>query len=501
MSKKNKTKSKDTSLDEKYNLIIRKISILPMQSIISEICSKYEEEFVFEVLNYMKDIYYTMDKEYCDGLVDQMYFMDMINYTEELFILAFSKKINVVDEISYFRKKFVSKLKENGIKFELFIYASKVGVLYENIKLYPKNLDFLYVEIVKSITDILFLFAQYITTYNCPFKNYEIDAFDFNDDGHVDIKYTKMPMLMLEHINIVNKYLNHETRFSDKYEVYVDKMSKQIHRAYANFMSRDIDKEYYDEFVGYLNLDKPYDFQLFDENKFILNDTEIMKIPYNRMYAIPSTGIRFEFLDKEKCVEHIDMKEGKEHINFNVYVNNTGGMSTCRLLSSEIGQVDMIGSGEESSLVKKEVIKSKIIKISFFIEKAELDKADTLEKKLETLRCVGYMPNLENFSCLFFENIRMVIFGCIYAAYYNPNVFNNELKLFHKTNNKKDGYTRQSGYRVEHLKKLPDGQHASSQAIAFGKQLGFDVPEGYTFVRASNLEEKEKSNKKVVKIK
>lgn len=51
-------------------------------------------------------------------------------------------------------------------------------------------------------------------------------------------------------------------------------------------------------------------------------------------------------------------------------------------------------------------------------------------------------------------------------------------------------------YRVEHLRRLPEGWHASPQQIEIAQKYQFVIPEGYTFVspvlNTSGLEEIEK---------
>lgn len=488
---KNK-KSQSTLLDNKYNQLVRKMSIRSFEVSITECFHRYESEFIEEVFSYMKNIYYNIDKKECEQYLDPMYFMELLNYIQEYFILAGTGRKHVYEENDFIRTQFVTKLKENNVKFELLIYTSKVGFLYENISLYPDEVDFMYADVAKLITDAIFLYSQYITTYTCKFKNSEILSFVF-DENHINIKYSSYPMLLKENIDLVNSSLDKGSVNPEKETKYISKITTQIHIAYSNFITRDIDSDYYAEYQGHLHIDCKYQLPFYNENVFILNKKELLKIPNDRLYATHSSGIRFEFINKEHNIDFIDMKESEKHINFNVHIINRGGMSVS-LTNDEL---------HEHYTSKKISITSNIIKIPYIIYKDNLYETTTLLEKQGTVQCLGFYPaGKENeFSLDFFIRMRNILLTCLYLAYYNPLLFKKEVTLHNRIIDKRTGYTRNSGFRIAHLKKLPTDYKASEEAVKNAKKEGFDsIPEGYTFVKASHLKSENEPDKKVIKL-
>ena len=61
-------------------------------------------------------------------------------------------------------------------------------------------------------------------------------------------------------------------------------------------------------------------------------------------------------------------------------------------------------------------------------------------------------------------------------------------------------YKRTESFRIAHIRKLPVGSKMSENAKMEAKKAGFSyIEDGYTFVRANNLD-KEPTEKKIIKI-
>ena len=90
----------------------------------------------------------------------------------------------------------------------------------------------------------------------------------------------------------------------------------------------------------------------------------------------------------------------------------------------------------------------------------------------------------------FYINSFKVVYNCLYSAFCDLKLFKDIFSFHNRAKGShKGGYTRNSGFRVAHTRRLPIGAKASAESLANAKKEGFYfIPEGHTFVKASSID-------------
>lgn len=493
--KKKKKSTKSKNYDDKVNRIVRLYSMKIVNISANQCISMYPSSTVEKVFADLKNKFYILDKKEVAGLIDDMYFLEIFNYVEELFIMLYSNNTRLLEYTEFYRKKIIELHKKNDIQYELFVYMSKVCFLLENV-----GETVVEREISKLITDLLFGFYQSILTYIHKFKNCKMKEF-YEVEGKVYLKYDKIKAFPEELIDSIHSNLQNDILLTSKQQKLLIAYLEGLNRVYSNFAGRHINPEFYEEMKGHLSLESNYDVPLVDELEKYVSIDKLFDLPNGRKYAFPNSGVRFEFLNKKKCIESIDMKESKDIIYFNVFLRNKGDISIKKVLNDdEFLKDDLAYNKALENFPDKKVTTSKI-KLPFYIRKESLGTIKTLKELPKIISVVGYLPVKNNYSEILYNKLGLLILACLYCAYCDLNLFKDEIKLYNRANNKASGYNRSSGFRVAHLRKLPVGEKASEEAKRNAKKDGFDnIPEGYTYVRES-YSVNDKENKKIVKIK
>lgn len=102
---KKKLNSKEKTNDEKLNLIMRRVHGRSLNILGEECLKNFTSNTIMEVINEMKNVFYEMDKREVSGFINDYYFMELLNYTEEMFMLMYSGKVNISQEMEFYRKK------------------------------------------------------------------------------------------------------------------------------------------------------------------------------------------------------------------------------------------------------------------------------------------------------------------------------------------------------------------------------------------------------------
>lgn len=494
--KKKKKLTKNRNYDDMVNRIIRLFSMKMTNVSASQcvnICSATTIEKIFTNL---KDKFYVLDKREVEGLIDDTYFLEIFNYVEEIFMMIYSDKENLPECIEFYKNKIVKMHKENDIHYELFIYMSKVCFLLES-----EGETAIERKVSSLITDALFAFYQSILTYVHKFKNYKMKEF-YEKDNRVYLKYDKVKAFPEELISLIYSNLKNDILLTDKQQKLLVTYMEDLNRVYSNFSGRHINPEFYEEMRGHLSLESDYEVPLVDELERYVSIEKILDLPNGRKYAFPNSSVRFEFLNKKKCVELIDMKESKDMICFNVFIRNKGDITIKKVVN------DTEFWGDDPSRYKKalktlpdEKVTTSKLKLPFYIKKKDLGTINALKDIPKIVNVIGYLPIEGNYSEILYKKLVVLVLACLYCAYCDLNLFKDEVKLYNRASDKTLGYNRSSGFRVAHLRKLPVGEKASEDAKRNARKDGFnDIPEGYTYVRET-YSIKDNENKKIIKIK
>lgn len=501
MAKKSKkATNKEKSIDDKLNLAMRLLHGSAVNTMGSHCVNSFSESLVMGVISEIKNIYYTMDKKEVEGLVYEGYFMELLNIVEEILFLIYSGNENISEEVQYFKKKIIDMYKAEDLKYELYIYLNKVCFLLENPLLYGETTKGrIYGNVAKIITDILFCFFLYATTFVLKHKNKKMNCF-IEKDGHIEIKYENGQLLPNEIVESLYESMKTNSTLTDKQHKSFQIVFESMHRIYSNYLGRFIDDEFYEEDKGYLDVKKEYTFPIINTEREISIE-KLSQIPFNRKYAFSSSGIRFEFTNKKESIDHIDIVEKPDMFNINVFVINSGGIN---VVKNYVNIDDEWGARKELLKNRKDInseekVNSKIIRLPLYINKEKLKNAKDFDSIIKSFCILGYRPKPSQNTDKFYADIFRVVLNCLYSALYDLHIFKNTFTMYNKVASNKGGYQRNSGFRVAHIRKLPKGQKISAESIQNAKKEGFvDIPEGYTFVKASITNE---TDKKVVKIK
>ena len=445
----------------------------------------------------IKDIFYTLDKREAEGLVYDRYFMDILNITEEIFMLLYSERKDISEETNFYRKKIVDLYRTENLKYELYIYLNKVCFLLEQPALYgDDHIAILYGGAAKAVTDFLFAFFQYSSTYVLKYKNKKVHSF-VEKEGHVEIKYEKGQLMPTEIVESLYGSIMNGEYLNEKQNKAIVTVNQSINRIYANFLSKFTNEEFYEEYKGFVVFEKQYTLPIINTEKEVPIG-KLISMPENRRYIFPSSGVRFEFLNKRTNIDYIDIVESKNIVSVNVYVINNGGINIIKnYVNTDNTPEDNINYSNRD-INSRERITSKVIKFPFYIKKDELKRATDEDSLYKSINVLGYMPASSGATEDFFYDLFKLILNCLYSSYYDLNIFKSIIKMSNKSKGYSGGEHKSNTFRIAHIRRLPEGQKASKETLLNAKKQGFEnIPEGYTFVRAHIENE---PHKKIVKV-
>lgn len=491
MAKKQSSKKKGkTNLDKEYILGLRKSIEFNIKRLMNKNLKSYSFDEIHSSIQLLKEGYNTIIDEPILEYMSYVDFCTYIDYIGDLYLATDSggNRFNTV--LKGIKNRIVPKLQESDTKWEFFISLNRIGA---KLEVYSSRPDMNIIGITQITTAIMLIFSIYITTYIIKMKNKTISKF-YDDNGHINIQYGPKELLTREEVDALISISEFET--PKLFSKAIQKVIAEVDIQSSNYSVADIAQEYLSlSSQSCLKIDKDlgeYPFTIDGSNLISIDD--LKSLPNNRLYAIPSSGIRFEFLNKDKNIDYIEMKESKGKLVFCINLINNGGI----YVGSDTETLLQIDP-ENCSIYE---YKEKSLKIPFTLSIKHLESAWTLESIVFNSKFIATTPIVN--TDIFKEELKKWMYTClccVYMAYYNPKMFENMIRLHNIDRTKKSGYSKQENYRVAHLRKLPIGYKISEEAIKEAAKNGFNyIPEGYTFVSASNLA-KEPESKRVITIK
>lgn len=449
---------------------------------LSKCLNEYSEETMNKAIDEIRDVYYSMDKKEVEGITDERYFIDLLNYTCEIMTLVRIKGTIYKDDSTFFINKVRDMHNENNIGYELYVFASKVGILLENEELYSKENRYL-IPAISDITDAIFLFLETSITFIHKFKNYKMVEF-YEKDSNIELKYEKTLAFAQEVIDSAYKDMI-KGEYNTNFKLITEEITSKMHKIYSNYICRDFNSEYYLEWSGGIIFEQLYNLPIINSEGKAIPLNDLLKIPDERKYVYSKEGIRFDFLEEDSDISHIDMIESKEYIYVNIFFKNNGG-------------IFILNPAKENKTTE---FTAKIFKYPFRIEKQLLKDKKDLADLLKAIQSVGYDVGQTKMTMTMIALIKTLILNCIYCAYYDFKIFNGVVKVSNRTtskHNKKQG--RNSGFRVGYIRKLPMGYNMSDEAKLNAKKADIiEIPQGYTYVKSVDADDE--PSKKVIKIK
>lgn len=486
--KKVKSKNIEKEIDLKFNYCMKEAYKFLLTYFIVQLYSLPNKDEISEAINAIEDVYYKIDKREVEGMINEYYFMEILNYISDFLTVAnisISKKDTekLNKAFDFYAEKISNILKDNDLGYELYIFSNKTCLLLCNPKLYNEEQK-KHLITIKALTDVIFAYIQYVSIRVLKIKNNEIIEFAEKNEKIV-IKYGKNRAFSNNLVMSIYESLATCTEKSVCKNELVIKTCKSLDKIYSDFLSRNIDKEFHSELSGYLYFTKKYNIPIVTTSKVVKDD--LLKLPNDRKYSYSSVGIRFVFLDENSSVEYIDMIEKKDVINFNVFLKNEGG-----LFMSDYGDTEL-------SDKSKEIIAPKF-RLPFLVYKKYLAEANDVKDLIDNVSSIGYSIGNDDISINQSIAIRLLVLNCLYCAYYDYNMFNNSIRISERNiYSKKGDSSRKSGFRVGYIRKLPLGSNMSDMAKENARKEGFtSIPEGYTFVKSTYIGN---DDKKIIKIK
>lgn len=436
----------------------------------------------------IKEGYVFCKDEYVGEKLSYLEYCTFTNYIQDVYIAGTYSEDRIMPMLKAIKNKIVESEKTKGSEWDFFVCVNRIGTVTD-ITMRRKGIG----GSIEDITSIMMLYSIYITTYLTKVKNKMLyDLYD--DENTIKAKFGPKALLTNEEVEGLCSFT--EYNITKNVNSAIQKIVSEYDIKSNDYTVGGIAKEYISKEAVSCSIRIKGDMGDFpfancDEN--LISIDKLNKLPDNRLYVIPSAGVRFEFIDKSKNIDSIEMKESKGRILFCINLINNGfiyyaeGINSDRLLVSE---------SIESYKYDKD-----IFKIPIMIPIDALKGGIDLNEILLNCKYITLTPIISNSEERYqFMKIAYTCLCCMYAAYYNPKMFSDTFKMYTINRKEKGGYNREESFRIAHLRKLPKGYNMSKEASDLAKKFGFDyIPKGYTFVRASNVD-REPDDKKIIKV-
>lgn len=489
MAKKKKSLVKRSiNLDKELTKSIRRGAKQVIEQGLYEIINEFDFDSVMGTLELLKSEYTNCPGEYAFNFFDAEDFIGFVNYMMDLVIAYDNIDYNNIDKVlNNIKDRLVKNLGDKDIE---------VSALVATNRLFGK-LECEYGSSVTGGSDILsklgifsMFFIVYVLTYTKGFKNKHFK--EIKEDGNVlTIEY--------ERLNL--------------YDINSIKDSDKMVRECVYNLSLTCNKFYNNVYKGFekackwnvFNMSKDYGEYPFmnSEKDTYISLEEIKDISNRKLYLMPPGGVHFDFINKSSNVDCVELKEYGENLLCSITIFNKGGIYV----------------HDNKSLYESERVLTDADRITELIKDMDLCSDEKIKINFRIpLEGVFNMNDIYDISGIIFPE--SVFFGtkdsplwaearkwiycclsCLYLAYCCPTRFQNDVRLYNIDRDSKEGFNRKSSYRTAYMRKLPDGQRTSEEAIRNAKIAGFNnIPQGYTFVSASNIEYLNEEKKKVIKI-
>ena len=435
----------------------------------------YTESEKTAVLNICISNATSLNNALIKDLLDPNIFKELLVYTQDLVYASNLRteenhRLNLVIDsvLQHIKKSFISKLKSDGIAYELSIYSNKASVLLtasEFLEQYKLS------RLVNLITDICFYLSLYVSTYLVSFKNKPLYRF-YEKDNHVQATYNSYTFEQLNSQQVIDAKL--------LYKLFINGYQD----AYSNFMLRDIPTEFRAGFTSNLFL-ADTDIAPPFMNDFVTYTDGDSCIPLfeERKYATPNKGVLFTFKDKNKLIEKILMKEDSTQLLFKVYFKYVDNLL---LIDSTVSNENLANKQKRDELIKQGVIKhvpKKDFILNLQADKLTLKTCSTIHDQLMSVNLVNTLIHDDTLCSTFAYLLNFIVIYCAYIAYTDPYKYKNILQISRGSTH---GSVHSGHYSPGFVRKLPKGQKASAQALQNAKEADCFVPEGYTYVQEFN---------------
>lgn len=486
MAKKKKKDNKKKS--QSFSQTIRNFTLFLIKRRVYESNKTLKENEIFELTSILKEWYLDINGEFVLNYVDYLSFCNLIDYVNDIYMIAkntsehdFNKQFKII------RDKFLEKFPTKDTGIEYFLAINRLCSIFDRTSSKP-DID-LY-DKIEPLTFTIFIMSLNLSASFYKLENKKIKEFVEKEPNKVVIKYSNEKFISDEELKNIN-YCYLSDNINHDVLKFQSKLFLNIDNAFEKFMIKDVEDEFKDINSSAIRIAKDYSTSpFFRDNKCLIPPEEISKIPNDRRYLCPEGGIKFEIINKDLNIDSIEMIEKKDKFLFNIYLINKGGIYISKgTRTSSLDDEDI----EKPRPDEKEYT-DKILKIPFIISKEKFTENWHFDEILHEKMSVKIrltIPFQQSASFTY------TLLCCIYLAYYDPFRFKGNIRMYNLRRNKKGGYERTDGFRIAHLRKLPEGYNCSKEAKLEAIKAGFNnIPEGYTFVSASNGKDNKNTKKK-----
>ena len=487
MGSKNKTSKKK---EPNFNHLMRKLSYATLMSFMYMLSQ--EDEATIENLFLIYTELYEEEEE--ERPAYSMYYKSVINTMKDIIYL---KNINISKCIEYSKTilnkevKYAISLFSENIKLGFYLYTLSIGgkiieKVKENYEVYEEN--------VRRLVYCCTMLSEYIVSYVYKFRNKQFKSLIRNGEIF-EIEYKSINLLYDEEIEyLMQKIKKRESTESDiKFSKISYKITNEMNQLIYWYANDDNGIVGHNKYLGYLYASYDIKIPLVSLVKPIpLSHENFNEITTKRKYAIHSSGVNFNFLNKES-VDIIEMYEDLDNIYFIVHMIN----DKIKFTDESISDRECLNFVASDYMYEKKVLSNNRVKLEFKCNKSILAKNDGWSK-VTSIRVSNFNIDSEDkASYIFIMTIKTLLLVCIYIAFCNPYKFKKQV-LMERREFKKSGSKRDLDYRIGYLRLLPEGYKMSDEARLNARKKGFlYIPDGYTFVREVKPEN---AKKKVIDI-
>lgn len=500
-NKKIKKVKKSMTFIQKYNYLLKNMYIKLLANTFNRFFGNKELSNIIEYFDYIKDVYYDLSEmaEVADYNTNPQY-ITVIDYIQDMYIslLNYSELFETKDVLMKTKDSIIEFLKDETSMLNTILSSCKISgiVLGSCEEIIPKNITNYDSTLMRRIISFTNFMIQFSSFYIIKYKNLYIKKLDIHMNK-ISIVYDSKLLVDEKTIDSLIKLIA-KPILSDSEKLYYRKTTDIIDALAQPFTDFTNNADIY-EFISssqqvYIdnNLDNiPFK----NTDKFQLTDDTLLDIVDNRKYIIPKCGVCIDILDKNYDIDRIEVKEDTYNIHMCLYLNNNGNLFNLEHTQSFNDNLQAIIDKQlRNGLINNRPIESKTVKLYISINKYLLNK--------QLFEAAYNFPIIDaSNKALALDNLYITCYSCLYLLYCNPYIYKKVTRLYNLKKEHAKGYTKEAFYRVGFLRKLPKGYKMSTEARNNALQEGFiNVPRGYTFVRASNLELADKSEMRVIKI-
>lgn len=482
-------KKEKINLDKKMMEGIRRGCIEYMSIIIKTQLKKGSLDSICNNFQFIKDSYSYCKDEFVEDKLSYLDYCTFVDYVQDVYIAGSYSPDKIVPMLKTFKGKIVDSEKNKGSEWDFFVCVNRIGAITD---IHASRNGLL--NDVSDLTGLIMLYSIYITTYLTKIKNKVVKDF-YDCEDIVKARFGSINLLTKEDIEDLCVFSQYN--IPKNISLIMKKITSDYDIKSSNYSVGEIAKEYIDKGsveASFRIKGDMGEFPFSNYSEDIISMEKLNKLPEDRMYVIPSAGVRFEFFDKSKNVDSIEMKESKGKIVFCVNLTNSNCLYYATGLYSD--------SKLESDSIELYKYAKDIFEMPIMLSTNHFKGDIDLHRITFDAKYITFSPVITNSDeSLQFQKIMYTCLCCMYAAYYNPKMFSDTFKMYTINRKEKGGYSREESFRIAHLRKLPKGYKMSKEAAEMAKKFGFDyIPKGYTFVSASNVN-KEPNEKKIIKVK